>query len=469
VFLLGLGLGTIIGIALAGPGLPAFLQPGGAAAGGTVDFRLMSEAWRVIQKVYVDRSAIQARPLTYGAIAGMVDALGDTGHSRFLDPETVQAQRDFVQGQFEGIGVYVDVQEGHMVVVAPMDGSPAQQAGLRAGDIILKVNGENTANLQPDQVRNRILGPEGTSVTLTVLNPDTGLARDVTVVRARIDVQNVLWQPLPGTTIAHLRIMGFSEGVGQDLQQTLLDIQQQQLTGVILDLRNNPGGLLTEAVTTTSQFLGSGNVLLVKDAQGATTSVPVEEGGVALDIPLVVLVNEGTASGAEIVAGALQDAGRAKLVGVTTFGTGTVLREFQLPDGSALLLAVEEWLTPAGRVIWHQGIVPDVHVTLPPTVHPLLPLAEAGMTPDQLQATEDEQVLRALELLALPGESTTTVTLDQEQEFKKNCSLDQWGRCPGNERRDSWFPLPWPPHRAALSFSRPLCFTERPRRRACPA
>ena len=406
VFLLGLGLGTILGIVLDGQAWPAFL-PIGSPTNDTIDLGLLTEAWHLIQKVYVDRPAIQAQPLTYGAIGGMVNALGDVGHSRFLDPEMVQEQRDFVQGQFEGIGVYVEVREGHMVVVAPMDGSPAQQAGLQSGDVILKVNGENTVNLPLDQVRSRILGPEGSSVTLTVLSPNTGQARDVTLVRARIDVHNVLWQRLPGTTIAHVRIVGFSEGVAKDLQQALLDVQQQQLTGVILDLRNNPGGLLEEAVTVASQFLGSGNVLLVKDAQGTTTPVPVEEGGVALDIPLVVLVNEGTASAAEIVAGALQDAGHARLVGETTFGTGTVLGEFQLSDGSAMLLAIEEWLTPAGRVIWHQGIVPDVEVTLSPNVYPLLPLAEVGMTPDQLQAAGDEQVLRALELLVPPDESAT--------------------------------------------------------------
>jgi carboxyl-terminal processing protease len=403
LFLLGVGLGTIVGIALDGQALPAFLQPTGIPLGATADFRLMAEAWRGIYAVYVDRPALQARRLTYGAIAGMVDALGDTGHSRFLDPEMVQQQRDYVQGQFVGIGVYVEVREGHIVIAAPMDGSPAQQAGLRAGDIILKVDGENAVNLPLDQVRNRILGPENTSVMLTVLNPNTGQVRDVTLTRARIQVHNVLWQRLPGTSIAHVRIVGFSEGMTQDLQKALLDVQQQELTGMILDLRNNPGGLLKEAVGVVSQFLDSGNALLVKDAQGKITPVPIEDGGVALDMPLVVLVNKGTASAAEIVAGALQDAGRAKLVGETTFGTGTVLSEYPLSDGSALLLAVEEWLTPTGRVIWHQGIAPDVECALPSTAHPLLPLTEAGMTPDQLQATEDEQVLRALELLAPPG------------------------------------------------------------------
>jgi carboxyl-terminal processing protease len=244
------------------------------------------------------------------------------------------------------------------------------------------------------------MGPAGTSVTLTILHAGTGRMQDVTLVRANITLDNVTWQRLPGTTVAHLRIVAFSQGVAGDLKQTLAEIQQAELAGLVLDLRANPGGLLDEAVSTASQFLDTGDVLLVKDAQGQTTPIPVEPGGVATGIPLVVLINGGTASAAEIVAGALQDAQRAKLVGETTFGTGTVLNEFPLSDGSVLLLATQEWLTPKGRVIWHQGLSPDVTVPLPPDVAPLLPATERDLTPAQLQNSGDVQVLRALELLA---------------------------------------------------------------------
>jgi carboxyl-terminal processing protease len=383
------------------------------------DFQLMAAAWNTIHQSYVDRPAIQTQALTYGAIGGMVDALGDTGHSRFLSPEMVQEQHDFTQGHSEGIGAYVEMKEGHVVIVAPMDGSPAQRVGLRPGDIILKVDSENVAGLPIDQVVSRILGPVETSVTLTVLTPETGQTRDVTLVRAHITLQNVAWQRLPGTQIAHLRLVAFSQGVTDDLKNALSEIRQGGLTGIILDLRSNPGGLLSEAVGTASQFLASGNVLLEKDVQGKITPEPVVEGGLVPDLPLVVLVNQGTASAAEIVSGALQDAGRAKLAGETTFGTGTVLNEFALADGSALLLATEEWLTPKGRLIWHQGIAPDEVVTLPPDESPLLPEAESGMTPDQLQSSGDAQLLRALELLTGSGLGTSqaspqTVTLDNE-------------------------------------------------------
>ena len=177
------------------------------------------------------------------------------------------------------------------------------------------------------------------------------------------------------------------------------DIQQQQLTGVILDLRNDPGGLLDEAAGVVSQFLDKGDVLQEKDAQGRIKAIPVLPGGVAIELPLVVLINQGTASAAEIAAGALQDAHRAELVGETTFGTGTVLNEFRLSDGSALLLATEEWLTPQGRVIWHKGITPDGVVSLPPDASPLIPEVERDLTPTQFQTSPDSQLLGALNLL----------------------------------------------------------------------
>jgi carboxyl-terminal processing protease len=215
----------------------------------------------------------------------------------------------------------------------------------------------------------------------------------------------VIWQRLPGTTVAHVRIAAFSQGVSQDLQKALSDIRQQGMTGILLDLRNDPGGLLDEATNTASQFLNSGNVLEEKNAQGQVQPVPVKPKGTVTSVPMVILINGGTASAAEIVAGALQDAHRATLVGETTFGTGTVLEEFRLSDGSALLLATEEWLTPNGRVIWHQGIAPDVAVSLPAGVESLFPEAEREMTTAQLQASGDEQLLRALNLLTRPVSS----------------------------------------------------------------
>ena len=397
--LLLLGAGVAGGILLDRQVLVKYVPPDNIPADAAADFQLMAEAWNTIDESYVDRPAVEAQALTYGAIGGMVDALGDTGHSRFLSPEMVQEQHEFTSGQFEGIGAYVEMKDGHVVIVAPMDGSPAQQAGLHPGDIILKVDGESVAGMPIDQVVGRILGPAGSTVTLTIVTPDTEETRDVTLVRAQITLQNVVWQQLPGTQIAHVRIVAFSQGVTDDLKKALREIQQEGLVGIILDLRSNPGGLLNEAIGTASQFLEGGNVLLEKDAQGKVTAVPMLEGGLGPDLPLVVLIDAGTASAAEIVSGALQDAGRARLVGETTFGTGTVLNEFKLSDSSALLLATQEWLTPHGRTIWHQGIAPDVQVTLAQGTGPLLPQAEEGMTRDQVEDSGDAQLLRALDLL----------------------------------------------------------------------
>ena len=301
-----------------------------------------------------------------------------------------------MQGAFEGIGAQVQSKDGRVVIVAPFDGSPAQKAGLRAGDAILKVNGNDMTGLSLEQVVGQILGPAGSQVTVTILKATTGQTVELTLTRARITVNNVTWQKLPGTTIAHLRIAGFSDAVSRNLRQALSEMQQQGVTGIILDLRNNPGGLLSEAVGTTSQFLSSGDVLLEKDAQGTVTHVNVHSGGAATAIPLVVLVNNGSASASEIVAGALQDAKRATLIGDTTFGTGTVLQEFSLSDGSALMLAIQEWLTPNGRVIWHKGITPDQTVTVPATANTLTPESERDLTAAQLQASDDQQLLRAL-------------------------------------------------------------------------
>jgi len=379
--------------------LAAFTPPANLAQEAQPEFRLMAEAWNTIDQHYVDHSALDPQRLGYGALSGMTDALSDTGHSRFLSPQMVRAENDFTQGQLVGIGVEVQMKGGQLVIVAPLDGSPAQQAGLRPGDVIVAVNGTNVAAQPIDQVSQQIQGQAGTQLTLSILTPAIGQTRSVTLTRARITLDNVTWRTLPGTSIAHLRVAAFSQGVGGQVRTALEEIQGAGMRAIVLDLRDNPGGLLDEAVSVASQFLSGGNVLLEKNAQGQTTAVPVQPGGVATSIPMVVLVNGGTASAAEIVTGALQDAHRATVIGETTFGTGTVLNQFSLSDGSALLLATEEWLTPSGRVIWHQGLAPDQMVALAPDAAPLFPESEQGMTAEQLRASTDTQLVRALDVL----------------------------------------------------------------------
>jgi len=256
-------------------------------------------------------------------------------------------------------------------------------------------------------VIDKIIGPAGTQVTLVLLDPKDDSQREVTITRAKIKVSDVSWAQVPGTTVGVVRITSFSDGVSNNLKAALEQMKQQKMTGVILDLRNNPGGLLSEAVTTTSQFLDKGDVLLEKDAKGKIDEVKIESGGVATDLPMSVMVNYGSASASEIVSGALQDANRGKLVGETTFGTGTVLNTFPLPDGSALLLATLEWLTPNGRVIWHQGIQPDEKVSLPTGAMPLTPAQLKTMDATQYKASQDSQLQRAVELLTCPDGKCT--------------------------------------------------------------
>jgi len=397
------GLGAAMGFLLGCQILNAFTPSGKIQPEVEGDFRLIAEAWNTVQNAYVDRQAVVPRQMTYGAISGMVNSLGDTGHSRFLTPELVKQEVNQTRGHLEGIGAEVRMKDNQLVIVAPLDDSPAQKAGLKPGEIILKVDDKEITNLPLEMAVARILGPPGTRVRLTILSPNTGQTRDVRLTRARITIKNVTWHSLPETGVTHLRIAGFSRGVTDDLKKSLKEIRETGATRLILDLRNNPGGLLNEAVGTISQFVGEGNAVLEKDSVGKITETPVKSGGLALDLPLVILVNGGTASAPEIVAGALQDHGRGRIVGEKTFGTGTVLQRFPLSDGSALMLAIREWLTPDGKTIWHQGISPDVSVSLPPAATPLFPSAEKNMTLAEIQGSKDSQFLRALEIISESG------------------------------------------------------------------
>jgi carboxyl-terminal processing protease len=377
--------------------------PGDAAA----NFRLMAQAWKTIDNNYVDRKAVRPEAMTAAAIAGMTESLGDGGHSVYLTAAEARKAGAAVQGKLNGIGVEIQARDRQIVVVAPIDGSPAQQAGVQAGDIILQVDGHPVSGLPISHISARMNGEPGQPVMLTLVNPKTGRRREVRVVRAALKLNNVSWQRLPGTDLAHVRIGMFSDGEAADLQKALVEIKKQGLRGIVLDLRNNPGGALDEAVGTASQFLKSGNVLWVKNAQYIISPVPVQPGGAATDVPLVALINAGSASDSEIVAGALRDSHRAKLVGEPTLGTGTVLTQFQLSDGSVLLLAVQEWLTPDKISFWHRGIEPDIKVNT--TAEALLrPVSEREMTSAQLRSSGDAQLLKAIELLTNPASKTAT-------------------------------------------------------------
>jgi carboxyl-terminal processing protease len=331
----------------------------------------------------------------------MTQAVGDTGHTDFMTPEERAARNESLSGSYVGIGVRIDAGEGGPPrIVDVFAGSPAEAAGLQPGDVIVEVDEQSTMDLAVDEVAARVRGEAGTTVTIIVRADGTGPARTYDIVRADVPLQPVSWTLIPGSTTALIRLEQFSSGAADDMVRALKDARSQGAERIVLDLRGNPGGYVNEALGIASQFLASGVVYIERDAQGKETPHEVSAGGVAIELPLVVLVSGDSASASEIVAGALQDAGRARIVGETTYGTGTVLGEFVLSDGSALRVGTVEWLTPNGRRIWHEGIAPDVPVAEPADADRLTPDEIRTMTPAQVKAATDAQLGRALELVA---------------------------------------------------------------------
>ncbi|HEX6867191.1 MAG TPA: S41 family peptidase, partial [Candidatus Limnocylindrales bacterium] len=332
---------------------------------------------------------------------GLTDAVGDTGHTDFMTPEEREERNDALSGSFVGIGVRIDAgEDGRPRIVGVFPESPAEKAGVAVDDVIVAVDGQPTVDKDLDEVASWVRGEAGTTVSITLRSGDTGSERTLEIVRADVPVQPVSWTMVPGTTTALIRLEQFSSGAADDIVQTLKDARAVGAERVVLDLRGNPGGYVNEAVGIASQFLGDGIVYIERNADGETTDHEASDGGVAIDLPLVVLVDGNTASSSEIVSGALQDHGRATIVGETTFGTGTVLGEFELSDGSALRVGTTEWLTPDGRRIWHEGIAPDVSVLLPDGAEPLTPDEVAALTPAAVADAADTPLVRALDLVA---------------------------------------------------------------------
>jgi carboxyl-terminal processing protease len=358
------------------------------------------QAWELVERNYVDRNAVQPRRLTEGAIAGMLASLGDVGHTAYLSPEEVQRMGEVLRGNFEGIGARVTLRNHRPTIVQTMPNSPAREAGLRPGDVLEEVDGKPVGDLPLDRVVNQVRGPEGTEVRLRVYREGEAQPLDFALRRRRVEIPDVAWRLLPGSPeVAHIALREFGANADQQLREAIAQARKAGARGLLLDVRGNPGGLKEQAVAVTSEFLSGGLVFIEQGARGNRTEVPVRPGGVATDLPITVLIDEGSASSAEIFAGAMQDHKRAKLVGTRTFGTGTVLQAFELADKSAVLLAVREWFTPDGRQIWHKGITPDVEVALPEGAPLLQPDTEEGLDEEGLRRSHDPQLLRALDVL----------------------------------------------------------------------
>ncbi len=359
---------------------------------------LVVQAYWLIQQHYVDKAAVVPQQMAYAAIRAMLDTLGDRGHTQFLTRTEREFQQASLAGRFGGIGAEITIQGDQPVIVAPMDGTPAQRAGIRPGDVILSVDGEDTARMPLEQVVLKVRGPKGTPVRLTIQRTGEDTPVELTIIREEIQLRAVTSRYFDEPGFLYLRLSQFSAGADAAIRAAVEEARGRGLRGIVMDVRNNPGGLLEQAVNVTSEFLAEGNVLLEQNRDGQRKPYPVRKGGSATDVPLVVLVNHGSASSAEVFAGAIQDQGRGPIVGERTFGTGTVLSSWELRDGSALLLGFAYWLTPNGRMIRDGGITPDVVVELPAGTQPLTPERTAGLSLEEV-AAQDPQLGTAFALL----------------------------------------------------------------------
>ncbi len=321
----------------------------------------VAEAWDLIINDYVDKDRLDTSTLSQAAIKGMVEALDDP-YSAYLDAAAYQLSLSDLEGKFEGIGAYVAVKDEQIMIIAPIADSPAAKAGIKAGDIILAINGRSASEMSLAEAVLYIRGPKGTSVRLLILHQGETEPEEIEIVRAEIEVPSVYFE-MRGD-IAYINITYFSERTNEELSPVLQSITQEAATGIILDLRSNPGGLLQTVVDVASRFLNKGIVVDVVDNQGEHTTSAVKPKGATTDLSLVVLVDSYSASGSEVLAGALQDYARATIAGTRTYGKGSVNILHQLKDGSGLYLTTARWFTPSGRPIEGEGIAPDYELDL---------------------------------------------------------------------------------------------------------
>ncbi len=327
----------------------------------TADSGLINQAWNILTRDYVVPSQVDGTALNQGAISGMVQALKDP-YSAYLTPDQFKLTQSDLSGTFSGIGAQVTSnKQNQIVIVAPIAGSPAAKAGLQTGDVILAVNGESTEGMNLTQVVLLIRGPTGTTVTLTILHQGASTPVDISIVRAQITAPSVTSRMIGN--IAYIQLNSFGDTTNDELNKALQTLDLKNSVGIVMDLRDNPGGLVTTVVDVASHFIKSGVIITLRDNQGKTQSDSASPNGVFTTLPMVVLVNQFSASGSEVLTGALQDYKRATVAGTVTLGKGSYDSFFNLSDGSAIYLTIGRWLTPNGREIEGKGITPDYILT----------------------------------------------------------------------------------------------------------
>lgn len=363
-----------------------FAPPAGSPLAG-VDFSTFYEVWDLIATEF-DGSLPESDDMRNAIIAGSLETLDDN-YTRYVSPEVAERMREDQQGAVEGIGAFViENDEGLFEIVRPIDGQPADLAGVQAGDVLIEVDGESVLDLTFDEVILMVRGPQGTTVDLKFLREGEDEPVEFTIVRTRFEVPIVESELLPqemtgGQTIGYIHLTEFSRTAEERLLEALSELMDQGITGLVFDLRDNPGGFLDQSIAVADAFLPEGVVLYERNIRGLDETFRTLDGDIAEGIPLVVLVNSGSASASEIVAGAIQDRGRAVLVGETTFGKGSVQQVHPLSDGSELRVTIARWYTPNNNSIDGEGIAPDIEVE----------------TPEDLGGPEDGQLMRAIEYL----------------------------------------------------------------------
>jgi carboxyl-terminal processing protease len=366
------------------PSSPAVEPEQQAATPGELQelFAPFWEAWNVVHDQYVDQP-VDDQVLMQGAIRGMMEALGDE-QTFYMEPQVYENETSSLQGQYEGIGAYVDTDGDYLTIVSPIEGSPAEQAGLLPGDKVIAIDGEDMTGVAPEEARLKVLGPEGSRVTLTIAREGEPEPLEFTITRAEINIVSAEGRMLE-ENIGYVDINTFGEQTTRELRSALDDLLAQNPRGIIIDLRNNPGGYLSTSVEVASEFIEEGVILYEEYGDGRREEHRALGNGRAIDIPLVVLINEGSASASEILAGALQDYERATVVGVKSFGKGSVQNWVPLSNNQgAARVTIARWLTPDERQIDHIGLMPDVVVE---------------MSPEDFDAERDPQLDAAVETL----------------------------------------------------------------------
>ena len=362
------------------------------------ELELFTDAFNLIRDNYVEE--VDTHSLIYGAIRGMVSSLDI--HSMFLTPDEFNNFQAETRGSFGGIGISISIVNDILTIISPIEDTPGWKAGLKAGDQILGIDGKSTEGIALTDAVNLLRGKKGTKVTITIMREGWKSPRDFTLVREIIKIQSVKYEIMDGN-IAYIRISEFQERTATDLKDALDDIMDQtggKVTGVILDLRNDPGGLLAKSIEVADLFIKEGVIVSVKGRDPGSNAVfTAHEDGTMPNFPMVVLVNGGSASASEIVAGALKDLKRAILVGTKTFGKGSVQTILSLPDGSGLKITTAKYYTPSGISIHEVGIVPDIVVEIPIPKETIASEGEKTVVPEETTEIPDIQLEKAKEII----------------------------------------------------------------------